>query len=1035
MSSSTPGPALRVAVVIHVARIEDRLVDAMHAVAAQTHSGDALVILDATPDAEMEGHLQDAVDFTQSLPPLTLVRAEPGARPAQWLRQGAQALPEVDAFWLLNGDCVPESHALEQLVTVLAHDAEAILAAPKLMDADLPGRLLRFGIQITRSGRLQLAPRSGTPDQQQFDDRLDALAAPVLGSLVRRTSYDEVGGRDHGLGDLGGDLDLGWRAQLAGHHVLLVPRARVQLPAALVPAPSAADRRDARRVALARRPLLLAPGLALWIALSSLTMALGLVLLKRPAAAARAAGDLGAMLDPWRPVAARWRTRGQHRVAARDLRALFVARAQIRAHLGDRLHDVLVPRRRAEASDQQAPQTAQAAPSSAASPLLWGTLAVLTTVVIGARTMPGNLAGALSGGLAGGELQPIRADSTGLWHAWWDSFAGPGLGHPAPASPALPGLAVLSWIAAHLPGDAGPSPAGRVVALIVLAALPLAFISAYVAGRALTARPLPRAAVAGAWAMSPVATAAMASGRLGALAVLILLPLLLAALAIMTRPQARPGSSALAALLAAGLAMIVPGALVLGLLLGVGLLVAGNPIARRRAPGYLLVLSLACIPVLLLARSSPASLLGGWGVLTDAGSLPAWQLLLGQPDPIAADGRELGLIADYRSWLGAGLLVAGLIAMARPRARNGAAFGAAALALGGLAYAVLAPTLGLGGDSAGASLRPWPGVGLLLMTAGLLAAVLIAAQGDAEPEGPAARRWRGLTTGLVAVSAMAFAATLSIAGLGQRLVPALDPRPAVAIDQAQGPNATRSLVLTARDGHTAYDLIGREPGLPARDLAIRSVDRTLNPHVAALIDPGQAGGAGNPDQSNSLADPVQALAAWAVGFVIAEPGLGDRVLRQLDATAGLTRIGDHGDRAVWRVELPGAQGRSIPARLRISSDANAWGERLPVAGDHAATTAQIASGGWLLVAEVEAWARSARVSADGLRLSASTGPQGQVAYAVPAGSQHIKIVLTPQHRLLSWAYLAVLLALAYLATPIGAPPRRRGPDPAQREGR
>ena len=232
-------------------------------------------------------------------------------------------------------------------------------------------------------------------------------------------------------------------------------------------------------------------------------------------------------------------------------------------------------------------------------------------------------------------------------------------------------------------------------------------------------------------------------------------------------------------------------------------------------------------------------------------------------------------------------------------------------------------------------------------------------------------------------------------------------------------------MLRPGGAHPTYALLGREPGPVARDLAIEAPPRTLDAMVSALLDPALSG----PDS-----DPVGALARWAVGFVIVDPLVGDQVIRRLDASAGLTRIGDYLGQAVWRVETSGAEGRQVPARVRLSTG-TAWGSTLAVTGDHSATRATLpGTGGTLVVAELPGWAQHARVSVDGQRLRAQTGPDGQVVYAVPTGARELRIIVTPHHRLLGWAYVAVLLLLAYLAIPLGAPPRtRRDADAPARE--
>ena len=280
-----------------VARIDDLMVDAVTALADQSRAPDGILLLDATATGELPQRMAESAQFTAQLPNLSIERVATDCSVHDALRTAMAVDSGPGAVWLLSGDSVPAQDALEQLAGALEHDPTAALAAPKLLDVDRPGRLRRFGIQTTRSGRLQLGPRVGVPDQQQYDDRMDALAAPALGALFDREAYADLGGPLRSFGALGNDLDYGWRAQLAGHRVLLVPRARISVRANQIGPPTGADRRDARRVALARRPLLLTPFLALWIALSSLAVALGLLLLKRPAAAGRTAADLAALAE------------------------------------------------------------------------------------------------------------------------------------------------------------------------------------------------------------------------------------------------------------------------------------------------------------------------------------------------------------------------------------------------------------------------------------------------------------------------------------------------------------------------------------------------------------------------------------------------------------------------------------------------------------------------------------------------------------------------------------------------------------------
>ena len=56
----------------------------------------------------------------------------------------------------------------------------------------------------------------------------DALAVPFAGSLVERDLLATLRGWETSFGDVGADLDLGWRAHNAGRRVVVVPAARVR---------------------------------------------------------------------------------------------------------------------------------------------------------------------------------------------------------------------------------------------------------------------------------------------------------------------------------------------------------------------------------------------------------------------------------------------------------------------------------------------------------------------------------------------------------------------------------------------------------------------------------------------------------------------------------------------------------------------------------------------------------------------------------------------------------------------------------------
>ena len=81
--------------------------------------------------------------------------------------------------------------------------------------------LLEVGVTIARSGRRETLLERREQDQGQHDGDRVVLAVSTAGMLVRRDVWDELGGLDPRLPLLRDDVDLGWRAKLAGHRVVV----------------------------------------------------------------------------------------------------------------------------------------------------------------------------------------------------------------------------------------------------------------------------------------------------------------------------------------------------------------------------------------------------------------------------------------------------------------------------------------------------------------------------------------------------------------------------------------------------------------------------------------------------------------------------------------------------------------------------------------------------------------------------------------------------------------------------------------------
>ena len=144
---------------------------------------------------------------------------------AQDARMGRPAPADDDLVLLLHDDLELERDAVEQLVAALVDDERVAIVGPKLRWADDPTRLQSVGATIDLTGRVDDGIDPEELDQGQRDGDRRVLFVPTAGMLVRRRVLDELGRFDARAHAFREDLDLCWRAAVAGHDVEVVPAA------------------------------------------------------------------------------------------------------------------------------------------------------------------------------------------------------------------------------------------------------------------------------------------------------------------------------------------------------------------------------------------------------------------------------------------------------------------------------------------------------------------------------------------------------------------------------------------------------------------------------------------------------------------------------------------------------------------------------------------------------------------------------------------------------------------------------------------
>ena len=547
-------PTVAPATAVVVARgVTPFLATTLRAVAAQTRAPARVLLVDAgeRPDPGMAGALREA-----GLPAgSTTLLTAPGARSfGDAVRAAVAAEAELPGggapwLWLLHDDAAPDPTALAELVRAVQAAPSVGVAGVKQRTWTAPARLLEVGVRTSRSGRRMTDVEPGEVDQGQHDGREDVLGVGMVGALVRRDVWQELGGTDPTLGPFGDGLDLSRRARLAGHRVIVVPSAVVRHaqaayhglrdpgtdPASIVDLdadgePDGADPRRsfaARRAALLHQrlvwaPLPLVPLVAVMALLVGLVRVLVRVAAKEPGlAAAELVAPLRALGRPAAVARARAQARRTRSLPRRALRPLQADARTVWRQWRDRRLTRAEARRvvRAPSELELRELAALALRRRAGLAVLAVALVVVTVAAFGPLVL-GTLGGEQ---LVGGALVAASSGLRDVWDATTSGWVPGGLGSPGPAD---------ALVTALLPGTAlAGGSLGAALAVLVLGSVLLAGLGAWFAAGAATRSVGVRLWAAVVWAALPGLLLAAGQGRVGAVLVHVGLPWLVLGLA------------------------------------------------------------------------------------------------------------------------------------------------------------------------------------------------------------------------------------------------------------------------------------------------------------------------------------------------------------------------------------------------------------------------------------------------------------------------------------------------------------------------
>lgn len=873
---------------------------------------------------------------------------------------GALPPPREDRdewLWIIHDDSMPAPDALEQLTQAVEASESVTIAGCKLLDIDSPRRLIDVGLSTDRKAQRLTMIDIDEVDQGQYDARSDYFAVSSAGMFIRRDAFEQLGGFDPALPGRGDDVDLCWRNRLAGHRVVVVPAAKIYHHSDVLE--PLAGPREARRaevyLRLKHAPAAALPFVWLGIFFAGIGHFLGSLLAKDPGHAFSHLGaTLRGLFSPVKLSASRRQARSTRRVPRRHATRLMVSPAEVREYRRNLS---------AKAEEQQVFGDGSGAEASVepsgdnfsdfvriAGPPKTTAVFSLILALLGSAGVAlfawHSVIGAQA--LTGGALKPLSISLAEISRnalSWWQP-SGVGL------SAAPDNTDILYWALSLVTFGH----ANQAAAVLMLAAMPLAALFAWLGAAALTRSRALRFVIALFWALQPALVSALASGRVGAVLIHVLLPLLFMAVLKALKagighdaPAGQPGAvsnaSAWTASACAALLMFVistgsfPFFLTLTVLIYV---LALTRLHRARTLWWIPLPALVWnLPLLLESLGNPRLLFTEPGVPAAFTPAALWQQALGFPEAFDALAAPLGFgFLPAGPWalvlalaVGVPLLLAALAGTIGSAATSNYNLrsNARVMVLG--AFLSLAAGWAVGfvpvSIDSDKSVSAYTGPFVSFAAFALIAAAANAVAALRREHQPAALRAPGprpvlgvlavlagislLASGAVTVGAQAdpqnpngeltpLVASQQVQASAERTIPA------TAADAGRGPLQERTLVLRQRPGGSIDSELVSGAGITLDSLSRSAQVAQL---TGPLLSPerNQASAPENLQRqavamllAESSVDARQNLRELGVGYVVLDQaGEASALVRTLDAATGLAPIGQTDSGWLWRV--------------------------------------------------------------------------------------------------------------------------------------
>ena len=935
-------------------------------------------------------------------------------------------IAESEWIWLIHDDCAPARDALEIMVNELVDRPQVVIAGPKLLGWYDRDHLLEAGISIAINGARWTGLENREQDQGQQNFTREVMSVSTAAMLVKRSAFVELGGLDPNLALFRDDVDLGWRAHVAGFSALCIgaatvfhaeasasERRQVDVSEAFLHRPLLLDRRNAAYVLLVNSSWWMLPWVSLQLFGTSILRALFDLVAKLPGYAGDEIAAIGLLLLHPRELIVARRSRKKKRLLSPRIVTRFIPPrgSQIRAGF-DRVTSALM-NSVAERADEDNWATASE-PVGGFTEL--GTLddefddldlsapvkvsfirnflrrpEILSTLAI---TFVSLLAGsARYGQLSGGALSLVQTNARDLIANYFEPWHSVGMGSSAAQSPWVAILALASVLTlGHL---------SLFVGALYFGVAPLSF---YIFNKTLRRIGLaPHFATVGGllYVANPLLWTALNQGRLGTIVLFLLLPAVLLVRPIDLSIESYSWRRIFAtSLLAALIGSFSPLLLAIWLLAQLVLLVVQTIQIRkllRSGPLFDFFESEEFKPLgrRLSLLLTPLGLLLPWST---AFLIHPTQWLLTPGAPLASGSYLNALVLSPGGdgaqpiWLISPILIALLCALAI-RSLHTLTLGLSLL----LAVSVLLARLHVAGHGGVANV--WSGDLLLLLAVYLIPALLFQGK-EIIPT------LRSTTFGLTHIVAALTVVLLSITALGQGLWVAsesshslvranLTPVTPAFVDAIAATPAKPKTVVISVDGATTSYFVSRgsEIALGGADVA-QPLPPALDHEIANLI-------------SGSGLTSAKTFSSFGIQYLFVTAPVPASLASEIDGIGGYIRVSATAQGVIWKV---------VGAAPRVLFQSNN-GVTSMIPSANSGATGNVSGAGTLSLGE--SYDSHWNVLLNGQAIKESQSTVGTPEFVLP---QSGKVVLSYDgtvHRALISFQLLVFLISVVMALPYG----------------